>query len=152
MYHSNQILVVTGDNNESLLEAIKFALKYDSKNISDMVGMSSINGALYFGWIPYKTINSNKEYEKEYMSKWQTTFTDKLLPMTDVLIVEVICNWLKSEEIEKLYEKMYNDQKCGYWDTPCHGWKLTGFDCFNEQNSPTFGVIKIEPYWTEYEE
>lgn len=150
MYTSNQILIVTGDRQEYLEAAIEFALKLDDCKIEEMRGISSIDGRLFFGWIP-KAQDDESKYDEKYIAKWQTTLTGSLIKPTMNVLIDIIYDWLESDEVKEIYNKLKEENDVGYWDNPTKGWKLTGFDDYTfEHECPTFATFCIEPYWSEY--
>ena len=161
MFCSNQILVINGEFDKSLRKAIKFVTKFDDKSISDITGIKAVNGKLYFGWIPKERIDgeTTTEYNQEYAAKWDTTLTDPLMPTTSKLLSGIIFNWLRSDEVSDIYDKLYDEKEVGYWDTPSKGWKLTAVPDESEDDkhlseiihdAPTFAIFCIEPAWLEY--
>lgn len=161
MFCSNQILIINGDSDKTLQDTIEFAARFDDKSISDITGIKSINGKLYFGWIPKKRIDgeATNEYEAQYANLWDTKLIDPLLPPTSKLLSEIIFNWLDLDEISDIYDKIYEEKEVGYWDTPSKGWILTAIpdeSCSNEhladimKDAPTFSVFCIQPAWLEY--
>lgn len=161
MFCSNQILIVNGEFDETLQNTIEFVAKFDDKSVSDITGIKSINGKLYLGWIPKKQTNDKEldEYEPKYANLWSMKLTDPLLPPTSKLLSEIIFNWLQSDEIEELYDKIYKEKEVGYWDTPSKGWILTAISdesCDDKhiadimKDAPTFSMFCIQPTWLEY--
>ena len=154
MYTSNQILIVTGDRQEYLEAAIEFALKLADCKIEQMRGISSIDGRLFFGWIP-KAQDDESKYDEKYIAKWQTTLTGSLIKPTMNVLIDIIYDWLESDEVKEIYSRLWEENDVGYFDTPTKGWKLTGFDDYTFAHMyggkcPTFATFYIEPYWTEY--
>ena len=86
-----------------------------------MRGISSIDGRLFFGWIP-KAQDDESKYDEKYIAKWQTTLTGSLIKPTMNVLIDIIYDWLESDEVKEIYNKLKEENDVGYWDNPTKIW------------------------------
>ncbi len=148
MFSSNQILKISGDKKEQLLNIIEFIqlFEHGKEDLFEVDGLKETDGKLVFGWIPER---DDGKFEEEYAEEYDTVF-DNPVYFNKTILVEIIMNWLEKQE--DTYNKLYHENGVGYWDTPKKGFLVTGLSDETEHVSdqPTFATFMIEPYWTEY--
>ncbi len=148
MFSNNQVLKISGDKKEQLSNIIDFILSFEHEksDLSHVNGLKETDGKLVFGWIPR---DNNNKFETKYAEEYDTVF-DNPVYFNKTILIEIIFNWL--EEQKDTYEKLWEENKVGYWDTPTNGFLVTGLSDETERisNQPTFATFMIEPFWTEY--
>ncbi len=98
--------------------------------------------------------NGRPVFDEQYVKEWDDIMVyPPGIDPADV-VVGRIRYWLAEKPQLDTYEKMWNEQDAGYFDTPMEGFEIFPCDSFYaprlEHSFPTFAIFGVKPYWCEY--
>ena len=145
MFHSNQILQISGDKKDQLISAIKYICDFDDRKISTIVAFKEVDikgvKELRFGWIPRD--KTTGKYDDRWAKDWDTIIPDAI-PINETILCEIITNWLnQKQQLDRAKEIRKNDSL----DNPCNGFLISAL---SDWDAPTFSVFSVKVFVCEY--